>query len=206
MNQKGYLLMEMLVASVLISMAGSGLYVGYLQGVKADRQVSESSKAFDPLRSSWMRMEHDLRNAAVLREHPFVGKKDEMAFPVLMTEMSRDEKKIFKLFLIRYQLVNGSLVRSEQELSASLAQPEIKKRILLKEVKELSFSYSFLDDKEKIVYENFWLEKPYFGIPRAVKVRVQTGNLPDVSKLIAIPQGRWGHLQIKESQAVRHES
>ena len=194
MKQKGYVLIEMLVATVLLSMAGSALCAGLIQGMKADRTIRYSWKMYDPLRSVWMRMDQDLRNTIILRNYSYHGKQDEMSFPVLVAEKDLKGLKHFRLLQIHYFVKNETLIRSEQELSADLVKERPKERPVLKNVKTAKFSYPYLDERDKIEFRNFWLEKPYFGIPRAVKIEVETNmNGVLIAKLMALPQGRWGH-------------
>lgn len=189
---RGYVLIEVLVASVLLSIAGSGLYTGLLEGIKANRMVRESDAVYDPLRKCWMRMEKDLQNSLYLREVIFTGKEEEMSFPVLVIKEEKGEKRS-ELRAIRYFVKNGTLIRSEQKLSNHLVSENPVERVLLKGMKSLKFQYAYLDEEEKLQFQPFWVEEPYFGIPKAVRVDVKDDSV-SFSKLIAIPQGKWGRL------------
>ena len=183
---KGYVLIEVLVASVLLSMAGSGLYAGLMSGIKANRMVRESDAIYDPLRSCWIRIEKDLRNSTTLREVIFTGKEDEMKFPVIASA---------ELHSIYYFIKNGSLMRREQKLSNHLVSEDPVERVVLKGIKSFKFQYAYLDEKEKLKFQPFWPETPYFGIPKAVRIDVELQNGRPFSKLIAVPQGKWGHVE-----------
>lgn len=205
MKQKGYVLVEVLVAGVLFSMAGSALCAGLIQGVKAEQTIRKSWKTYDPLRVLWIRMEKDLRSSIVLRGHPFKGKRDELSFPALRTETDSFGRKIYRLSEIRYFIKNESLIRSEQPLSTKLVKEEPKEKIVLREMKAAKFLYSYLDAEEKIEFKDFWLEAPYYGIPRAVKIETETSNSGVlITKLIALPQGRWGHFQVESQKEITH--
>jgi hypothetical protein len=43
------------------------------------------------------------------------------------------------------------------------------------------------------------MQEPYFGIPKAVRMEVKIkGSEKMFTRLIHIPQGRWGHVVIQE--------
>jgi hypothetical protein len=205
MKQKGYVLVEVLVAGVLFSMAGSALCAGLIQGVKAEQIIRKSWKTYDPLRVLWIRLEKDLRSSIVLRSYPFKGSQDELSFPVLKIETDSFGGKIYRLSEIRYFIKDGILIRSEQPLSTKLVKEEPKENIVLREAKTAKFLYSYLDAEEKIEFKNFWLEAPYYGIPRAVKIETETSDSGVlITKLIALPQGKWGHFQVESQKEIAH--
>lgn len=194
MNSKGYLLIEVLIVSVLLALAGTGLYTGLSQGIRAERMIRQADAAYDPLRSFWRRIEKDLRNSVILRGEKYTGKETDISFPVLVSEI-RDVEKSFTLQRLHYFLKNGTLVRNEQKLSNKLLSEPTLERAVLKKIKSLKFKYAYLDEEERLRFESFWMEKPYFGIPKAVRIDVQLEQSPQVfSKLISIPQGKWGHI------------
>ena len=194
MNFKGYVLIEVLVASALLALAGAGLYSGFSQGIRAERMIRNADAVYDPVRMFWMRLEKDLRNSVALRGEKYTGKKDEMNFPVLVAEIEKD-KKVFSLRRLRYFLKNGALVRSEQKISNRLVPDLPVERVVLKNIASFEFNYAYLDEEEKLDFEPFWKETPYFGIPKAVQIKTRLTSSPqEFLKLVSIPQGKWGHI------------
>ena len=124
-----------------------------------------------------------------LRGYPFQGKQDEMVFATRTTG----------LFQVRYFLKRGNLTYTEKTLPETGSRSSPEEKILVKEVESIRFEYAYLDEEERLVFKPVWLEEPYFGIPRAVKIEVKLkeggGNF---SRLIAIPQGSWGRVTDKE--------
>ena len=83
MNPRGYVLAEVLLACVLLSLAAAGLYLGLMQAIKAEQKVRLIQRDYDPVRLFSMRIEKDLCNAVSLGEYAFQGKDLEMSFPVI---------------------------------------------------------------------------------------------------------------------------
>ena len=129
-----------------------------------------------------------------------------MSFPVLRIEKDGQGKERRSLWQVWYFMKDGRLHRGEQELSGRMQKPPVNERIVLDKPEEIRFSYSFLDEEEKIEYQDFWPEEPYFGIPRAVLVEAAVADGRDgFRKLIALPQGRWGHIQEEHDGGTSHD-
>ena len=196
MSRKGYVLIEVLVASVLLSLAVTGLYTGMMEGSRAQRVIQETNQIYDPLRNFWRRLEKDLKNSVYLRDEAYIGKRDEMIFSVIQMKNENDNKH-FELRKIQYFVEDGVLKRSDSEISNRLVKEKTKEKIALKGFDQIKFQYAYLDEEEKLLFDPFWLEEPYFGIPKAVKIELTIRGF-SFSKLISIPQGRWGHIQSRE--------
>jgi len=187
MKQKGYILLEVLVASTLLSLAGSSFYSGLSQAIRMERAVRAMDALYDPIKFLWMRSTKDLRNMVSLRDHRFKGEEDEMEFPVL-GEASR-------LSFIRYFVKDRSLVRTQENLPHNFVKDSPAESILLKNIESIRFEYAYLDQEERLVFKSEWREEPYFGLPRAVKMTLKLKSEGKVfSRLISVPHGRWGHV------------
>ena len=194
MNKRGFVLIELLVASTLLSIAGAGLYGGLSQAVKIDTNIKNTSALYDPIKILWLRADKDLRNTLTLRDYKFVGKQDEMAFPIL--------NESGQILRVHYFVKQGELLRTEEKLPEKFVKEPLKESVLLKNVDRIKFEYVYLDEEERLILKPIWIEEPYFGIPKAVRVEVKLKNSQKVfSRLISIPQGRWGHVVVQEGAA-----
>ena len=195
MTQQGFFLLEMLAALLLVSLAAGGLAVGFVQILKCQKRIEGSFKNDDQLRILSLRLEKDARNAVYAAGHPFRGKKQEISFPAFENVASAP-----KLVMVRYFFKDHELIRSIRELSPKLEKPEAVERIVLKNIRTLEFKFPYLGKEDEIAYESFWPEEPYYGVPRVIRLDLMPddGGRPLFSKLISIPQGKWGHLQILE--------
>ncbi len=192
MNPKGYVLLEVLVASVILSLAGSELCSGIIQAIKVEKKIHEMNAAYDPFRVVCVRVENDLRNAADLRRFPFKGKENEIELPVLISEV-KQETQDPEIWQVRYFLKGNDLVRSEQSINTGNSGND--SRPVLKQIKSLHFSFAYLDEHENSVFRPVWSDSPYFGIPKAVILDIELKNGGQkFQKLIEIPQGKWGRI------------
>ena len=179
--------MEVLVASTLLSLAGSGVYAAFAQAVKIEKTIRVTDALYDPLKIFWMRAGKDLRNTVSLRGYRFIGKQDEMKFPIL-SEASQ-------LSQVHYFLKDGNLLRTEEKLPGEFIKTSPASRVLLTNIEHVRFEYAYLDEEERLVFKPIWMEEPYFGIPKSVRITVKPKNSEKVfSRLMSIPQGRWGHV------------
>lgn len=190
MNSRGFLLLEMLTAIILVSLAGAGLAAGFVQILKGHQRIETSFRNYDEFRILSLRLEKDARNAVSLAGYPFRGKEEEIFFPVLESEAG-----IPKLILVGYFVKGHSLIRSTRELTPKLEKPQAFERVVAGNISTLEFQFPYLGKENEIAYEPFWPEEPSYGIPRALRLNFAQGEArPGFSKLISIPQGKWGHL------------
>lgn len=186
MKPNGFLMVEVLVATALLSLAGSSVYAALSQALKVSKSIHETDALHGPFKILWISAAKDLRNAVPLRDYPFMGKQDEVAFPVF-TEASG-------LSCVRYFVKKGDLIKQRRKLPEKFVKERAAEEALVKGVEKLRFEYAYLDGEERLSFKPVWLEEPYFGIPKAVKVEIKLKNNGKVfSRLISIPQGRWGH-------------
>lgn len=193
MNKKGFLLAEVLVAASLLSIAGAGLYAGFSQAAKIKTAVYGADALYSPVKFLWMRAAKDLRNSVTLREHRFIAKQEEMLFPVLTAQGG--------LRLIRYFYKKGSFVRSELALPEKFVAEDAREMVLIEGVQNLRFEYAYLDEEDKLLFRPLWMEEPYLGIPKAVRIELKMKKNGRVfSRIIPIPQGVWGQFVSEADQ------
>ncbi len=184
MKQKGYVLIELLTAAVLFSLAGSGLYTSFMQGVKADKKLRQFNSAYLPVESFGIKIEKDLRNAAELRGFEFQGKKGELIFPVF---------QINSLSRIRYFSKGGNLHRLEEKIPKGFSAAAPEDRMLLRGIESFEIHYAYLDESDRLQFFPIWAEEPYRGIPKAVRIKVKLNGRDEVwTKFVSIPRGKWG--------------
>lgn len=184
MKPKGFILVEFLVASILFTLAGSGLYTTLTQGLKAEARIQEGFQSQMPFVLLWERIEKDLRNSVTLRDYPFKGKNGEISFPAFLEK---------RLVLVRYYVQEKKLIRAEEKLPEKLRKEKPTEKVLLRNLESFQFEFSYRDEEERLCFEPFWLEEPYQGIPRGVRVEIVIEGVSR-TKMISIPQGELGKL------------
>ncbi len=195
MNQKGFFLVEMLAAILLIGLASAGLAAGFIQMLKSRDRIEKSFKNYDEFRILSLRLEKDVRNATGLTGYSFRAEEDEIAFPVLERDGAH-----FRILWVEYFLKNHALIRRSRELTSQLIKPDARERVLARNVHRLEFKFPYLGKEDEIAYESFWPEKPQGDIPRAVAMELVLGEKKfSFFKVISVPQGKWGHLEVLEN-------
>jgi len=186
-KQAGFVFVELLVTLVLTSAAGMVLIPTFVGSLKAYERVQANYRAEDPMRFLYWRLEKDLRNVVSLRDFPFEGKKDSIEFPTLRAVQAENGEIEKKLYLVKYEIKADTLIRVQKELRIGLKESEAKEKILLRGLEKMTFLFPYKQPKHGFTFEDFWLGEPYEGIPIAVKIVTE-----HQSKMVSIPQGRWG--------------
>lgn len=199
MNTRGYILIELLTAILLLALAGAACGSGIIQSLKIYKKILSSDAQTQPFHITKAQLEHDLRNAISLRDYPFHGTQNEMDFPILRFRLDREGKEIPEIYVVRYEKLNRDLVRTEQRLTTHLKREEERKKQLLRNTKTIEFSYAYVDAEKKMLFESFWMDKPYKGLPRGVKVKLSGAEKEVFSGLISLPQGRWGIVKLEDA-------
>ncbi len=190
-RSRGYMLVEMITALTLFSLAGSSLYNGYREGVYCYQRIDLSRKSYSAPKLFFIRLEEDLRSMAVLRDFPFVGSSRDISFPAFLSENTDKDKSGFRLVLIRYFVEGQELIREEKEITNNLIKPKPRKKILLKDAQSVTFRFPYEDEDGQRVFKEFWVEDPYAGLPRAVQAEIKTSALETV-KTVSVPHGVFG--------------
>lgn len=176
-SQKGVTLIELIVALTLFAIAAPLVGRAFYQGVRAAMKVRA---AIDERRREdrmFSKIEMDLRNALALSAMPFEGASDRLAFPVAGS-MKR----------VRYEVKDGALVRLEED--PVHAKP-VSETLLADGIESFAAEYAYLDKAGKTLFFPYWIENPYTGLPRAVRVRVaRKGAMKEL--LVSLPQGHFG--------------
>ena len=189
-RQRGYLLVEMLTALTLFSLAGTSLYTGYLQGLRCYREIGENYRIYAGPKMSFMKMEEDLRNMTALREYPFKGSEEEILFPAFLPVSDDEGRTEYRLYQVRYFVRRGELVREQQELTSALKKPKASVKVMMKKVDVFKFSFPFESEDGRPFYGPIWPEDPYAGLPRMVRVELSSGELR-LNKTVSVPHGAW---------------
>ncbi len=180
MRQKGFTLVELLIALAISSVFFVVFSTSLISGMKASRKAQSNFARYQPLRPFFLIFEKDLRNMVDLASAPFKGREASCSFPTFGSELGR----------IRYFLEGGKLVREEKG----------QKKVFMDHVKKFRMEYPYEDAKtSETVFLPFWLDDPYFGLPRAVKVSLeidQKGERVFFARVISIPQGKIGHTSL----------
>lgn len=191
--KSGFTLVELLITLVISTLMITALCMVFISGLKAGGRAKANFSKYQSLRIFFLTLEGDLRNALAYEPLPFKGTEDQMEFPsfTLSHGKSGGEKKLIE---IGYLLKKGKLIRSEESIKKELKDKEPAAKPVLSGIKAIHFEYPYKQEVGETIFLPFWLEEPYQGIPKAVKVRIELLSGVQYSKVVSIPQGRLGVL------------
>lgn len=191
MNKRGYLLIELLAALTLFSVAGSTLYTGVVEGIRSYERIRASQSLFNKPKIFFIQLEEDLHRIPALREEPFEGKAHEISFPVFLTAVNDQGKEERRLVRVKYSVEGRKLIREVRSIPEKLNDDEKMSKVLLSDVENVRFKFPYLQPDGLQTFEDFWLDEPYEGLPRAVQVHLETEGLK-AAKTVSILQGNFG--------------
>ena len=195
-NKKGLTFIELLLATVMLSVLSIALYGMLSSGIAIWQKVNQETPQID-INLFAQKLEIELRNCVYFKKIPFVGQENMLSFPSLVSVPAGEngfsqglgkviysydaEEKAIKRNYIDYRFLN------------SLKGPA--PRVLVNNVQELHFAYYFFSkDKRQFFWVNSWppsdMKEVLCVYPQAVRLtmvldmgrttqtRTKTVNIP----------------------------
>jgi prepilin-type N-terminal cleavage/methylation domain-containing protein len=191
---KGFTLIELLVAVSILAVIMSSLYTSFVIGLRAHRRTEEHLIEKNSGEIFAVQLERELRNS-IPYFHPdmkqyFQGKKYFLTFPAHIVHYSGEGVEE-GLYLIRYEKEGNSLIRTEQKMREKSIGKEKKRETLFEHLETFHFEYLTLGPADEFLWQKEWLNQPYIGLPRAVRLTI-SGDVfgKEIRTIeILIPQG-----------------
>jgi len=195
-SSKGFTLMELVIATLIISFLGTVIYTVFVQGLRLwNRAVKERPEIGIGL--CFEKLTVDLRNALVYSNVGLVGGTDSMEFYTLGdSELYLPENKFERRtepLLVQYsfQKSDSAVRRSQLNYYEILNQAKIpqKSARIADHIVRLKFSYFRSDPKAVVDWASQWQEK---CLPEAVKINLDfkdQNKVKSMSKIISLPAG-----------------
>lgn len=194
-RQRGFTLIEVLLAVILTSVLAGGVYSAFSQGVRLwKRSIEvrpdlESDIVFEKIHA-------DARNVFQSRMRPFGGDKGSLSFFSYSGQDfvdARSGSRIKQPVWVGYRFdeESGSLLRSERTLESLLApsnlKPKARESFLVRNLLDCTFEY-YEEDKDGKSYKwkTSW-QAP--ALPRAVRISLRTkieNQVTSAQKVIAL--------------------
>lgn len=215
MNKKqNFTLIELLIAISLFATIMVALYSALSVGIIAWKRGDKGSTRDQTARVVLNSIASDIKNCVYFSYIQFVGKTNEIYFPItsIVTDADKKSKGTFdtNIFKITYSLDRRSyrdshktLMRKKETFLQSLEPSRVKPKEFAPGVVKLSFHYSFavpeedqiLDDTlPPFTWEDEWDVKN--KIPMGVKIKLVLGDKDDpknknltFEKIVFLPQG-----------------
>ncbi len=167
-QNKSFTLIELLIASSIFMVVMLTVQISFNTGIFGYRNIEGTLTVAQAATKVFERMNLDLRNSFAYStdETKFSGGKNEISFLTLAQDYA----------FISYKLEENNLLRLCRRNQESLDDKiEIKPKILASNLKEIVFSYGFLDTKKQILeWKDAW-DDPVL-LPAAVKVNLTIKN------------------------------
>lgn len=169
---KAFSLVELLISVSIFAVVSIAIYSTFNSGLTVLRR----SKSIDLAQQRFLlkveRFSRDLRQTPVFNKQLFLGAKDRLSFSGIVNEMP-------SRLTYYYDASSGALMYNADSLSAVITQegkidPELKSKatVFLNKVKEVKFSYLFLNIKNnEYEWADEWEEDT---LPAAVKFSIST--------------------------------
>lgn len=174
-SQRGFTLIEVLIASVILSVIMAGLYTSFQTGLAAFRRSEDYLSLGRDRDVFYLQLDEELRNAVPVSLYPFRGASDRLSFPARLSRLTPKGRED-GLYLIEYRFRDGQLTRTEKKLKKEgLRDSDPPAETLFEGLRECRFSFLSLSEEGAANWGGEWKNQPYTGLPRGVQVRLGGG-------------------------------
>ena len=181
--EAGYTLLEMVLAVSIFAMVAATIGAGLMSVQQTWRKVEKHSGLLENLMLVDRVVDSAVRNAVPYKwkddnnveKQIFIGNKNEASFAYIhrIVETSQGGIRFIRLSLEDDKLI--AAYRSSPLLSWANDEAGIKKEILAKNVREISFLYADEEDEE-LVWLSDWDEEENPNIPLAMQITIEWIN------------------------------
>ncbi len=190
-HQKGFTLVEVLVVTAILSVTLVVLYSGFQIGMAAYKRTEENLNKNREGEIFVFQLSQELTQSFPYLKSSFHGREDSIVFP---TELKRASDKGFLtgLYAVEYRVEGGTLVRSERKLRKDkLREEPAVRETIFEGLSVCRFEYLMLEGGRELEWRKDWLNQPYVGLPRAVRLTIGGASSGDETKTyeILIPHG-----------------
>lgn len=165
-------MIEMVIALSLFAVVAISAYGAFRGGFAAYQRIESQLGSRHELDMLIRQMKTELRAALYYAPIPFEGKSDKLQFPARLWRYENNALKE-DLYEVVYQFRDGQLVRSEQKIKKSFAEGRSPDLEPLLPLSSCRFQFAYKLHGGDIIWKNELSDKPYQGIPRAVRMVIQ---------------------------------
>lgn len=203
MKRKGFTFIELLVSISIFSIIIVSLYSAFRVGLSAYRKGEQIASLNQKIRLCLDSMALDLRNSYKFSdtESGFKAENNKVSFYCLKKKRVSAKSGSFQICRVEYSKGESQLLRGTFTSKLAFSdQAQTKAEILLDNVVNVIIEFPYKEeDKQKIVWKDYWLEKD--ALPLGIKINLevsQPGNsskLLNYTKYVYMPLGRLGKEQ-----------
>jgi len=201
-RQRGFTLLEMLVAVALLALLGLAAALTLGSGVRSEQAVGDSLEALHRLQNAQQWLQRDLEQIAPRRGRTDQGDPRRQALITddntegVLLDFYRTGKRmlsyrtpISQLERVRYRLVEGRLYRDSSPYLEAPAHERWHEAVLMENVAALTLRFHYNQG-----WHDSWpppggLSKPFASLPEAVEVVIDTKRYGPVALTLLLPGG-----------------
>lgn len=186
----GFTMIEMVIALSLFTVVVISAYGAFRGGFVAYQRVESQLGSRYELDMLISQLSKELRAALFYAPVPFEGKSDKLEFPARLWRYENDQLKE-DLYQVTYQFRDGQLMRSELKIKKKFSESGHADAEPLIPLSACRFQFAYKMREGEIVWKNELMDKPYQGVPRAIRV-ILSGKITRNSEEtfdILLPQG-----------------
>lgn len=203
-SRKSFTLIEVLLATAILSVIILSVYSAFNTGILAYKKIDSTFDSFQEARIILSKLESDLKNSFVYSEDSsfFNGEASKLDF-FNVSQIYYKDKEYSNVCRIKYELDGVSLKRTLcSGFSALNESADIKPQEFSNNIKNLDFEYAYISEGEKkdILWQDAWPkeEGQINRLPVAVKIKLSLldakmkQKVLEFAKTIVLPQAGTG--------------
>lgn len=195
MKRSAFTLIELVVATVILTVMVVSISGAFNIGIKAWRRGSEGQD-FQKVRIALLKLQKELKSSFFFSKAPFRGASSEIIFPLSVPEGDTE-----RIYIITYTMDENkdtglkTLVREKRPFTENPQDEKepVKEPVFSVRSIEFKYAYELRDGSNRFEWQDSWLAESQKNIPSAVKISFQLDNSDEIyNKTIFIPQGALG--------------
>lgn len=195
---RGFTFVEMLLATVMVSLIAVALYVMLANGIKVWEVVNQESSQID-INIFVERISEELKNSFDFKNIVFYGEKNILSFPAKLNVPERENGFMQGVGKVQYSYDSRTKTLSRQQFDYQqlCAGEKAEPQMLVKKLDSFLFKYYFYDEEKKdFFWTNIWpppeLKSNTILFPLAVRIEMsfkENNTVKTYQRTISIPAG-----------------
>jgi len=194
MTRRGFTLIELIVATLIMAMVVVSVYGTFSLGIKAWRKGSEG-RSLQKIRVSLLKLQKELKNTFLFSMIKFKGVSSEMTFPVVIPEEDRDNTYTVSYYVAEDMNTGVKSLIKKKALFADKEYAETEdpgELVFSAYSMDFEYAYELKDSSKGFAWREAW-EDFQKTIPCAVRVNFRLDSGGELyHKTIFIPHGALG--------------
>lgn len=194
MTRRAFTLIELIITTLIFSVAIVSIYSAFSVGIKA-WQRGCADKGFQKTRITLLRLQKELKSSFFFSSAPFNGASSEITFPLVISDGDKG-----RIYIVNYYVAEDknigvkNLMKRKTLFSENKDIEEKAPEELVFSADSINFQYAYKADSgsNSLEWRDTWSEGQG-NFPSAVRISFKLKGESDIyNKTIFIPQGAFG--------------